>query len=417
MMFMGLLVAAASIQLLTLPSFVYRFWLVGVFSHVRLAAVKIIVGFFTVLTSMVAAVDAPFPPPFKQFVDLLHQDGIDGFSVRCNFFDSLGIKDTPFNMLKTEVFASFVFPIALALFIEAVARVRCCFVVRNTMLDMRVDEFFQRRRREILGQHRSAVGLVIYICVPISAMRQFAALDCISVGGYSLLRSDTLVSCESNEYLEFKNQMLPLLLTTLLVPIFCLVPLVRTRTKLNPSLAEGDDGSLVMYVRARDETIQGLRAFFQDYKPKWFFFDIIDIYRRVVLLGGLQLMEKWFSREAAGALFSFFCLLITAEIKPYARKSSNALSTVAHVMIVLLYSWAFVLINSTDVNASNHVMGFCFLSMSLVVIVLALFLASRSYRTARRVAWEKVTRTQRKIEYACGFSGEFPLGAVLFTPK
>jgi hypothetical protein len=405
----AILVVLSSFQLLTLPAFVYDFWLVGVFSNVSLAAVKIVVGFFTVLTSMVAVADAKFPAPFKEFVDLLQQDGVDGFTAKCNMFDAMGISgDDAFTSVQWRAYAWFFSPLVLAVAIVALGYVRCCYVGRSqpsAQAFVNLDEIYLSRRREILGQHASAVSLLAYIFVPMTAHRLFLALDCISVGSDKLLRSDTLVSCESEKYVEFKQQLFFFIVATLLVPLIFLFQLIIVRAKVNPTLTDGDDGSLLVYVRARDETIQGLRTLFQDYKPRFYYFDIIDIYRRVVFVGALQFF-KTDTREAAGVLFGFLAVLATSEIKPYARTWANVLSTVSQVMIVLMYAGTYALENGTLERVNSLIVAWIFVLLSTSVVAFTVFLAFRAYKVGVHAALVKLERTQRKIEFACGFSGE-----------
>ena len=89
------------------------------------------------------------------------------------------------------------------------------------------------------------------------------------------------------------------------VPLVWLVCLWRVRRRLDPPTLPGTPLEAVLAVRAADAGLAPLRFLFEPYRPAYYFWEAIELYRRIAFIGVLPLMSAKADRRAAiGALLA-----------------------------------------------------------------------------------------------------------------
>jgi hypothetical protein len=69
---------------------------------------------------------------------------------------------------------------------------------------------------------------------------------------------------------------------------------------LNPPTTSADAG-LVLWMRDRDPTLAPVRFLFAVYQPRYYFWEALELYRRIVFIGVLPLLSANAVRLAVGS--------------------------------------------------------------------------------------------------------------------
>lgn len=111
----------------------------------------------------------------------------------------------------------------------------------------------------------------------------------ISRGSY--LRVDTSVDCGSSYYQRFR------ILDALFVVIYVSVPgfwfslLYRRRFGLKPVQTATKDPGYFLWLRNKNEELKSLRFLYETYQPQVYYWEVVEIYRRIFLIGVLPLLR------------------------------------------------------------------------------------------------------------------------------
>jgi len=176
------------------------------------------------------------------------------------------------------------------------------------------------------------------------------------------------------------------------LPAVWLLLLLRQRHLLNgPHARSGNSDDAAPSLRP-------LRFLFSVYAPSYFFWEVLEMYRRVLLVGALPLLSARSSRRAAlGVVFALLSAVAYREMQPFAVGHNNQLAHVAQLSILLTFGAALAL----DTDIGNNVDNTFLFGLLLVVgngVVLALALAmgaKRHYLDERRQwTWRRLLTTQ-----------------------
>ena len=97
---------------------------------------------------------------------------------------------------------------------------------------------------------------------------------------------DYSIDCDSPGHRSYKLFASALLLVFPIgTPLVTALLLWRSRDCINPPNANSEADAIT--TRMADPEIAPLRQLFSPYKPRWFFFEVIDMYRRLLMSGAL----------------------------------------------------------------------------------------------------------------------------------
>ena len=98
------------------------------------------------------------------------------------------------------------------------------------------------------------------------------------------LRVDTAIECSSTEgaYPMLLGFTIPLIILYQSIPLVWWYSLRTNRTRLNPPV---EDAIRAHERRAKDRSVAHLRFLVTDYRCGMFYYEVIDMYRRIILLG------------------------------------------------------------------------------------------------------------------------------------
>jgi hypothetical protein len=159
------------------------------------------------------------------------------------------------------------------------------------------------------------------------------AFDCVSLqSGETYLRSDTSINCESKGYVQFISVVTFFVALYQLIPIIWMMLLYRRVNCLNPP-AFTHDKQLCLFIRDNDPTLAYLKFLFKDYNCDKWWFEIADMYRRIIFIGIVPLISPNAATRA-----SFACILAIVSVayfreeQPYRVDFTNFIAHVAQVL-------------------------------------------------------------------------------------
>jgi hypothetical protein len=217
-----------------------------------------------------------------------------------------------------------------------------------------------------------------YAVMPPICRYQFQALDCINIAGNEYLRIETSIDCSSNRYAAFKVFDIIFILVWMSVPLLWLLILYRKRQRLNPSNAV--DLSHALRLQRADKGLNASSFLWMEYQPKFYYWEALEIYRRVFFVGIVPLIPPNSSRRAAFGLFAAICSAVSfRELEPFRVPIANLLSHVAQYVIMLNYGAALCIGTGVSNNLNPLLFGLVLVVVSLIVVGLALYSGAKRY--------------------------------------
>jgi hypothetical protein len=234
------------------------------------------------------------------------------------------------NVYFTTVYMWCITPILLAFLIVAAGLVRYlnlkAFHSSSSYLHHMVEG------RKIINQHVWLLLFLSYLVLPPVSNKQLQVYDCIELNGNErYLRSDTSIDCRSDEYVSFSRIVLSFIGVYQLVPITWFILLTRNQHALySPNLKH--DEVLAVYVRDNNPSLAPLRFLFVDYKCSKWWFEIADMYRRIVFIGIVPLVSPQPAvRASFGVLLAILSTAYIREERPYKIEFTNVVAHIAQV--------------------------------------------------------------------------------------
>ena len=108
--------------------------------------------------------------------------------------------------------------------------------------------------------------------------------------------------------------------------------------------------------REKDEELMSLSFLFDPYKPEYWYFEIIETVRRLLMTGVLSVIEPGsYPQLSYGLFLSVFFTILFSFLKPYHSKKDNwiaILSSAQHILVFL--SSSFMKYNGMDVDKNAY---------------------------------------------------------------
>jgi hypothetical protein len=208
-------------------------------------------------------------------------------------------------------------------------------------------------RSRIVSQHTSAFLLLSYLVLPSCALVQFESLDCavLQPSGLVYLRAYTNIDCNSADYKRFRALVVLLMVIYQSIPLLWLCSLRALRDKLDPRDDEGQrlhtKAALVHRQRDHHDDISPLAFLYDDYLPRFYYFEVVDMYRRIAFVSVLRLIEEPLMRAVLGVLFSAVCVVLVRETSPFQSNGANFLLVVAQWQICGTYLAALIILTDS----------------------------------------------------------------------
>ena len=236
--------------------------------------------------------------------------------------------------------------------------------------------------------------------MPPVTTKQFQALSCFELNG-SWLRQDTSIDCEGSEHKAFTATNGVLILIYMLIPPSWIYMLYRVRHRLVPEGVE--DEAIVVEMRDKDTHLSTLSFLFRDYKVDVWYWEALEMIRRVFFCGIIPLMsEKTFARGLIGLALSLASIVTYREVMPFRNKFASMLGHASQIVIFVVFGAAVTVESDVKVNPTLFGVVLCVATAGILAAATAASL-QRHFRKQRVARWKREQMVQ-KIEWACNFS-------------
>ena len=356
MMIITIVACLMYFEYITIPEQLKKNYVIGSLNRVDGGTLRVAYSTYQITSSVAWSSDFEFPQPFARMLQVLSIFSLDFLDLSC-------VRNA--DAFTTVIAWSFI-PIIL----EVLCLLLC--VVRRAQARTRVES------KEILRQHSTFFFVMTYIVMPPICRYQFQALDCIDIAGNKYLRYDTTVDCSSTRYAAFKVLDVILILGWMSVPLIWLLILYRKRQRLNPSNAV--DQFHALRLQRADKGLNASSFLWMEYQPKFYYWEALEIYRRVFFVGIVPLISPKSSRRAAFGLFAAICSAVSLrELEPFRVPIANLLSHVAQYVIMLNYGAALCISTGVSDNLDPLLFGLVLVVVNLVVVGLALYSGAKRH--------------------------------------
>ena len=225
-----------------------------------------------------------------------------------NLFSMLGLScaNHEFRSFASKLLCMVIAPVIVSGLLYAVAHVQVRVLGRDE------DVCFGRYVRLQL--------LLLFLVLPATSTTIFRAFLCdgnFGVEGANFLEADYKLSCDSDEYQRLR-----------VVAIVGIIMYPIGVNVLYATLLWRSRGS----IRHDGADITHLSFLYQSYKPEYFFYEVVDSVRRIVLTGALVFVPER-DRAAVATLLALCFLLVHEETKPFKEWTNNVIASIANACV------------------------------------------------------------------------------------
>jgi hypothetical protein len=252
-----------------------------------------------------------------------------------------------------------------------------------------------------------------YLIIPIVLNKLFSTLDCVELeSGDRYIRQNTSVSCASTKYNDAKVLVLVFSFLYMSTPLVWCVLIFRHRhvfhSKNSTIKGKERDEKHVMYLCDNNPNISMLRFLFEDFKSDMWYFESVDLYRRILFIAVLPLLSTHYSiRASFGCLLALICIYIMREIQPYREEFANTLAYVSQFVVFITYHAALSVETSSQMNFlfSGENLGVWLIVVNTFPTFMALWWATVSCNREHNCRLKRLLKAIERKLSICLFSG------------
>ena len=172
--------------------------------------------------------------------------------------------------------------------------------------------------------------LVLFATLPTASTPALRTFACRKFDdGISVLEADYSVSCKSRRYSYFRClAALVVVAWPLGVPLSIFLALYRVRHRLDPTSHAMDalEADALARARSSDDDLRMTAFLWASYRPSMYFWECVDMFRRILLTGGLSFAGSPSMRCLAGCAISVAFLLGVEVAAPHGDAGSSTLN-------------------------------------------------------------------------------------------
>ncbi|EGB03550.1 hypothetical protein AURANDRAFT_67927 [Aureococcus anophagefferens] len=217
----------------------------------------------------------------------------------------------------------------------------------------------------------SLVLLVTFATLPTVSTPAFRTFPCRDFdGGIRVLEADYGVSCRGRRYGLFRLfAAVVVALWPVGVPLSIFVYLRRRRRALDPTAYAADalEADALSRARSDDADLAASAFLWASYRPPTYYWECVDMGRRVLLTGGVVFAGSDATRCFAGLAIALAFLLLIETAAPYADPGSNALGVAGAWQVACSFLILF-LCSTRFLDVPRVLLGFVALVANLAVL-------------------------------------------------
>jgi hypothetical protein len=184
------------------------------------------------------------------------------------------------------------------------------------------------------------------------------------------------------------------------------------RESENTVVGEGQEGSKL------SDSAQRLSFLWQAYEPQYWYWEVIETTRKLVLTAVLSVCAPGSSEQSVlGVLLSYVYIRIYSYYRPYEEDADDVLAETGQVQILMTFFVTLVITNNLLSSKWDYGLGFLLTLINLGIIFLTFYYEIDNYRATVKEAKEKEEkirqqreqkRAQKRLEFAYKAGGLAP---------
>ncbi len=175
------------------------------------------------------------------------------------------------------------------------------------------------------------------------------------------------MDCRSESYRTFRGVTICFVIAYQSMPVLWFLLLFRRRKRLNPPVGQQPVSSALL-IRKRDPSVRHLQFLFSEYKPAYWYYEVVYMYKRLFLVGVLPLLGEGTARASIGCFAAIVLAVAARENAPFVRAHTNTLLVCSWWQILSVFYAAFVILsgNMKDFGLSDFALGLVLVLMNMV---------------------------------------------------
>lgn len=254
--------------------------------------------------------------------------------------------------------------------------------LENTTSSSQLDIFIKKWKvKDVINDTFYYININFYLFIPISLYKLFQFFDCITLeNGSSYIRMETNINCNSKLYQQLSILVIIFTIIYLSIPILWFIGLYRKRHlfhSMNTNIKGKErDEKHLMYLCDNNPHLFKFKYIFNDYKSDSWYFEIIDMFRRILFISIIPLLSKQY-RSTFSCLITFLFIYVFRERQPFREEFSNSLAYLSQFSILLTFHAALSIETSTEWNYffKNQSLGLWLIFINLLPFILTIWWA------------------------------------------
>jgi hypothetical protein len=215
--------------------------------------------------------------------------------------------------------------------------------------------------RVLRPNHVSALFFVLTFIYPSVSTLTFRTFNCREIDGRWFHREDYSIDCKSNEHLfAEKFAYAAIALVSLGLPVMYMALLYPHRAMLWTGVKATES----------DVSARNIRFLYSDFQGDFFFWELIDVLRKLIVCGFVVFLEKGsIFRPAVGMMVLLAYTTLVIKLKPYKAAVDNHLAMCASMAQLLsLVGGMLAMVETGFVSVGEYSMGYNSASLSVFLI-------------------------------------------------
>eukprot|EP00944_MAST-04C_sp_MAST-4C-sp1_P001464 g1464.t1 len=337
---------------------------------------KILISFLQIFTSLQLTMTIPWADSFKGMMDFFRIITID----LSNIFASVEICS-----FVSDFSSGFYAYMALLPTLSMVAVLAACTLI---ICDM-------KKRTAYIRSAIKIIFTVMFLLYPSLGGKIFSVFQCISVGEMQYFVESMEMQCHTGQHAELVTiAVVFMVLYVLGIPLYILILLKNNRDKLK-----------------NKKIIELYGSLYSQYQEEYWYWEIIEMLRKVFLCGGLLTIAAGTSFQIVVALLvQFFYILLIERVMPYKHFHDDVVQLIGSIQLFLTLI-AGLMLNLLKDNTTQNINSVEEENLGILLIVLnsiifiasacSLYLATpqgkkRLYKSMTKVTPNQKIETPRK---------------------
>jgi hypothetical protein len=251
----------------------------------------------------------------------------------------------------------------------------------NAFLQWKLAKNDNLLRQEFKNATFTVFLVIMFLVYPSCSNRILATFSCRPLDdGTSIISIDPSISCQSEVYAGYmKYTIFMTVVYPAGIPILYSILLFRERRKLNPFRNDQNMARIADIMRANNRDIRYLRFLWLPYKPRYFWFEIFELLRKLAQTSIVVFVAPGSSPQIVfQMLTTMISVVVLNTAAPYVDSANTLLALIAQwslfaiVLITLLIKFnlsAGILVAEYDQNSLDNLLTTLFFAVPVAVFL------------------------------------------------